>query len=244
MKETIYTIPINEAFDTKCSCALCEIENRLEKEEIEYTLGPAMMEPDFRIISNKKGFCKNHYKSLLENSKALPLALILQTHIQQQNSDIFSKKVEKKSATSLFKKKSPEIISAKKITEHIEKTSSRCVVCERINDTMNRYMENLIYIWKTQKEFRHKFSVQESFCLPHFSLLLKYASDGLNGNDFNDFYHSVMEIQEKAQTQYYNDISEFTMLFDHNNTSTPTQNVKNSIKRTIKNVSGLNCEND
>ena len=62
MKETIYTIPINEAFDTECSCAICAIENRIEKEEIEYTLGPAMMEPDFRIISNQKGFCKTHYK--------------------------------------------------------------------------------------------------------------------------------------------------------------------------------------
>ena len=244
MKETIYTIPINEAFDNKCTCALCVIENRLEKEEIEYTLGPAMMEPDFRINSNKKGFCKAHYKGLLENSKALPLALVLQTHIQQQNKEIFNKKIEKNTKSSIFKKQSAEVISSQKITQHIDNLKSSCIVCERINDTMNRYMENLIYIWKTQKEFRHKFSVQESFCLPHFSLLLKYASDGLNGNDFNDFYHSVMEIQEKAQTQYYNDISEFTMLFDHNNTSTPTQNVKNSIKRTIKNVSGLNCEND
>ena len=56
MKETIYTIPINEAFDTECSCAICAIENRIESEEIEYALGPAMMEPDFRIISNQKGF--------------------------------------------------------------------------------------------------------------------------------------------------------------------------------------------
>ena len=63
MKETIYTIPINEAFDIECNCAICAIENRIEKEEIEYTLGPAMMEPDFRIISNKKGFCKIHYRT-------------------------------------------------------------------------------------------------------------------------------------------------------------------------------------
>lgn len=244
MKETIYTIPINEAFDSKCTCALCEIESRLEKEEIEYTLGPAMMEPDFRINSNKKGFCKTHYKGLLENSKALPLALVLQTHIQQQNKDIFDKKVEEKSKVGLLKKKIPEIISAKKITQHIDNIKNSCVICDKINETMNRYMENLIYIWKTQEDFRKKFSSQDSFCIPHFSQLLKYAICDLNDKDFCEFYHSIMNIQEKAQIQYFNDISDFTMLFDHNNTSVPTNNVKNSIKRTIKNISGLNCEND
>ena len=58
MKETIYTIPINEAFDLKCSCPICSIENKIENDQIEATLGPAMMEPDFRINSNNNGFCK------------------------------------------------------------------------------------------------------------------------------------------------------------------------------------------
>ena len=31
MKEKIYTIPINEAFDQDCQCPLCLIEKRLEK---------------------------------------------------------------------------------------------------------------------------------------------------------------------------------------------------------------------
>ena len=132
----------NEAFDKKCSCALCEIENRLEREEIEYTLGPAMMEPNFRINSNKKGFCKIHYKSLLENSKALPLALVLQTHIQQQNKDIFSKKVENKSKPAFMKKQTPERISTTKITDHIDSLTTNCLVCERVKDTMERYLEN------------------------------------------------------------------------------------------------------
>lgn len=244
MKETIYTIPINEAFDTKCSCALCSIENRLENEEIEYTLGPAMMEPDFRINSNKKGFCKVHYDSLLKNSKALPLALVLQTHIQQQNKNIFSEKVEKVSKGSLLKKQCAEINSAKKITQHINSMESSCVICERTQDTMNRYFDNLIYMWKTQEDFRKKFASQEGFCIPHFAKLLTYAMDGLNEKDFKEFYHTIINMQENSQNQIYEDISEFTMLFDHNNKSTPSENVKHSIRRSIKKVSGLNCEND
>lgn len=245
MKETIYTIPINEAFDEKCSCAICSIENRIENEGIEYTLGPAMMEPDFRINSNHKGFCKAHYKSLLQKGKALPMALVLQTHIQQQSKAIFSEKVPKVSKSSFLKKQSDEAVSAKKITDHINKLNKECLICERTNDTMNRYYNNLIYIWKTQEEFRNKFASQDGFCIPHFSKLLEYAINELNEKEFKEFYHTIINIQEKSNKQLYDDISEFAMLFDHNNNnSNPSENVKNSIRRTVHKMSSLNCEND
>ncbi len=245
MKETIYTIPINEAFDTKCSCAICAIENRIENEELEYTLGPAMMEPDFRINSNRTGFCKTHYNRLLQNGKALPMALVLQTHIEKQSKEIFLDKVKKISKNGFLKKKCDEIVSAKKITNHIESLNHSCIVCERTQDTMNRYFDNLIYIWKTQEDFRKKFASQDGFCIPHFSKLLTYAMDGLNEQEFKDFYHTIVNMQETTQNQLYNDISEFVMLFDHNNTnSNPSENVKNSIKNSVQNLSGLNCETD
>ena len=245
MKETIYTIPINEAFDTECSCAICAIENRIEKEEIEYTLGPAMMEPDFRIISNQKGFCKTHYKSLLQNGKSLPMALVLQTHIEKQTKEIFFEKVLKESKNSFLKKKSDELVSATKITRHIEKLNNSCVICERTQETMNRYFNNLIYMWKTQPEFREKFASQKGFCIPHFSKLLVYATDGLNEKEFKEFYHVIIHMQEDAQNKLYNNISDFVMLFDHNNTNTnPDEKVKNSIKYSVENLSSLNCKND
>ena len=245
MKETIYTIPINEAFDTECSCAICAIENRIESEEIEYALGPAMMEPDFRIISNQKGFCKAHYKSLLQNGKSLPMALVLQTHIEKQTKDIFLEKVKKESKNGFLKKKSEEFASAKKITEHIENLNNSCIICERTQDTMNRYFNNLIYMWKSQPEFREKFASKKGFCIPHFSKLLKYAMDDLNEKDFKEFYHTIVHMQEQVQNNLYDNISEFVMLFDHNNTNTnPEEKVKNSIKYSIENLSSLNFKND
>ena len=49
MKEQIYTIPVNEVYDTDCECPLCELEKKLEKETLDYALGAAMMEPEFRM---------------------------------------------------------------------------------------------------------------------------------------------------------------------------------------------------
>ena len=245
MKETIYTIPINEAFDAECNCAICAIENKIENEEIEYTLGPAMMEPDFRIISNDKGFCKTHYKRLLQNGKSLPMALVLQTHIEKQSKEIFFDKVLKESKNTFLKKKSEEFASAKKITEHIENLNNSCVICERTQDTMNRYFNNLIYMWKSTPEFREKFSSKKGFCIPHFSKLLKYAMDGLNEKEFKIFYHTIIHMQEQTQNDLYNNISDFILLFDHNSTNTnPDENIKNSIKHSVEYLSSLNCKND
>ena len=41
MKEQIYTIPVNEVYDTDCECPLCELEKKLEKETLDYEIGRA-----------------------------------------------------------------------------------------------------------------------------------------------------------------------------------------------------------
>ena len=45
MKETIYTIPVNEAYDVKCECPLCLLEHRFDADRLKYCLAPSLMEP-------------------------------------------------------------------------------------------------------------------------------------------------------------------------------------------------------
>ena len=111
MRDDICTIPISEVFEPKDGCPICRMRNTIESRMVEYILGAAMMEPDFRINSNARGFCKNHYKSLLQNGKALPMALVLQTHIEKQSKTIFAEKINKESKSNFLKKKCEELIS-------------------------------------------------------------------------------------------------------------------------------------
>ena len=81
--EKIYTIPVNEAFDASaadksCGCPFCALYNGLEKKETDAILGAAMMEPDIRIETNKKGFCRTHYDLMFGYKNRLGLALIFQ----------------------------------------------------------------------------------------------------------------------------------------------------------------------
>jgi hypothetical protein len=64
MKESIYTIPVNEAFEEYESeeklCPFCRLYKKLQENELDLILGASMMDPDIRIKTNKTGFCSKH----------------------------------------------------------------------------------------------------------------------------------------------------------------------------------------
>lgn len=50
MKETLYTIPLMDAFKEKDECPFCFIERKLERDNLDYILGSASayMQTDIR----------------------------------------------------------------------------------------------------------------------------------------------------------------------------------------------------
>ena len=83
MKEKIYTIPLNEAFDADTECPFCFLYEKLEQSRVEYTVGASMMEPDSRMVTNEKGFCNRHLRQMEKCQQALSLALVLDTHLNE-----------------------------------------------------------------------------------------------------------------------------------------------------------------
>ena len=83
MKETICTIPINDIFMPKDGCPICRMEKMLEEQYVKFVTGDAMMEPNIRIETNKKGFCHRHFSQMFEKGQKLPNALILESHLQE-----------------------------------------------------------------------------------------------------------------------------------------------------------------
>ncbi len=208
MKESIYTIPINEAFSSDCHCPLCAIHNKLENDLVEASVGAAMMEPDRRIETNEKGFCKKHIEQMSSKKQVLPLSLVLQTHIRQQIDTIF----KMQSKPRMFSKGKKE--TAQKISQYIDGVKNNCYICSTIETQMQRYAENIIYMWKKDEEFKNKFS-KKSFCVNHFKLLLDTAVKDLNENHFNLFFDVLMDNARESYEKSYNDITEFVNSFDY-----------------------------
>lgn len=241
MKETIYTIPINEAYEVDCECPLCHLEKQLEQEAVEYALGPAVMEPDFRVNSNDKGFCNRHFDALFHSEKKLPLALMLDTHLEevQNKLDKFSALKERLKAEKkgLFKKSTitDEIAPLKEICENLQKT---CVVCEKVDYTMTRYIDTLLFMWAKDEEFKVKFNNSKGVCMKHFNTLLDRATEELKGKDARLFIATLMEKEEKELKRIKEDIHKFTLKFDYRNRDMEWGTAKDAPIRTIEKLSG------
>ena len=90
MKETLYTIPLNDAFMAKDECPFCFIERNVEQDLLDFTLGSgsSYMESDVREATDKAGFCRTHFKKMFDYGNTLGNGWILKTHYVQINKEL------------------------------------------------------------------------------------------------------------------------------------------------------------
>ena len=242
MKEQIYTIPVNEVYDTDCECPLCELEKKLEKETLDYALGAAMMEPEFRMESNEKGFCNHHYSMLFGMSNKLALSLVLDTHLEE-----ILKKLDslKKSASALKNqkgglfKKTGSSDFAKALSEKLDGISDGCVVCDKINHTMERYADVLLYMWANDEKFKEKFNKSKGVCLKHMKLLVDTVPKSLKDSQAAQFLACLFEKQEAELSRIQEDIHKFTLKFDYRNKDMEWGTAQDAPIRTIDKISAF-----
>lgn len=242
MREQIYTIPINEAYDADCECPLCLLQKRTEEEAIEYALGAAMMEPDYRTESNEKGYCRRHFEELFAKPNKLSLALVLDTHFEETRKSIeqFKKRAEGlKNSTSggLFKKSGAQEL-CEELSGMIAGLEKSCIVCDKLSYTMGRYYDVLLDMWAEEPEFRKKFSMSKGVCLPHMRELLERAPKNLSKKKLAEFVSELFERQSVELARIQEDIHRFTLKFDYRNKDMEWGTAKDAPIRTIEKTVG------
>lgn len=230
MAETIYTIPVNEAFDLsakeKCRCPFCRLYEKLQQDELELILGASMMEPDVRIKTNEQGFCHRHYGMMFGRGNRLGLGLILESHLNVVREDM------KKGAADLIKG------PGTKATARIAELRDSCYVCGRISRNFGKMLETAVLLWQRDADFRRKLSAQPFLCLPHFSLYAAEAKARLSKKEYAAFYASL----ETVVTGYFDglreDVSWFCKKFDYRYDEEPWGNSKDAVERAIAFLAG------
>ncbi len=247
MKEKIYTIPVNEAFDETDGCPFCTMIRKLENARVKYMLGPAMMEPDIRVLTNKDGFCKQHYEMLFKQENKLSLALVLQTHLEEiiQNlssrADQLPANISKKK--SIFKKSDSSLYgTALLLSRATGGVTKNCVICNHVEETFSRYVDTMFYMWKNDNAFKEKFSKTKCFCLEHYGLLAKSATKFLDDADALEFLKHLTRIEQTHLNELKSDIDRFILKFDYRNKDLPWENAKDAPKRTLVTLSGAEIE--
>lgn len=222
MKETIYTIPLSESLEQNSECPFCFLENKIEQNQIEYSLGPAMMEPEHRILSNERGYCRRHMGQLAEAKAALPFALVLDTRIdwvlEQLEAARGGTKSRKKQ--SVFSKRESVAACTAKTAE---KLTASCLVCERIAHTMSKFTETFWYLCRKEPDFRDKILSGKGFCLYHFKEILE-SEKKCGGRQPEGFVDALIDLEIENLKRNKKDVHGFVKQFDYRS-SKENQNV-------------------
>lgn len=189
MKEHNYTIPLNEALESDVSCFLCKMEDTLEERALDYYMGAAVMEPNVRIETNRKGFCRHHAEAMLEMPKKLPLLLALQTRLDTI-------------AENFRKEKKPGKAAAK-----------TCAVCERVAGQMEKCLENCLWLLQTEPDFLQKYLESQGVCMHHFHALTQKM-----GRSDIRLYAALHTHMEKKLSALSQGIDSFVRSFDYRST--------------------------
>ena len=222
--EQIYTIPVSEAFeksaaDKSCGCPFCTLYNKLECDELDLILGASMMEPDVRIKTNEKGFCRTLYDMMFVRKNRLGMALTLECHLDD--------------LTRELKDGGLSGGSGKKPISRIEALESSCYVCERISFNFGHMVETAVLLWQGDDVFPEKLRAQPYFCLPHYKMMLKYAGQRLGKKQLKEFVGDCEAIQNKYIEELKGDVSWFCKKFDYRYDSEPWYNSKVAVERSI-----------
>ncbi len=233
MKEKIYTIPLTDAFSEAGECPFCTLEKKLEAEQVTYALGASMMEPDSRIISNEKGYCRRHFEQMSREGKALSLGLVLDTHLNQLIKELEAACATPKAKGGLLKKATV----TEPVAAVLEKNQSSCLICDKLEHTLEKFAEVFWYLYKNEPDFKETVASCQGFCLPHFKLLLACADHELSGKTLEDAKAEVTALELTHLKRINDEVNWFTKKFDYRNQNEPWGNSKDAPARAMEKLS-------
>ncbi|MDR1639761.1 MAG: DUF6062 family protein [Clostridiales bacterium] len=231
MKEEIYTIPVMDAFNQD-GCPFCAMRRKLEKDSIDFMLGPSYMEDDIRMETDRKGFCRRHLVMMYEQQNRLGLALMVGTRLKRviKNMSVLPKETSAKRKG--FFKKAEEAGSSAYGT-----VLGSCYICDRIGGTFDRYVSTFFYMWPKEKELRAAFE-KSPICVPHFAMLRESGKKYLNGTHEGEFQAKLSETEDKILAKLDADLDLFIRKFDYRYKDEPEGDSRDALPRAINALSG------
>lgn len=241
MKETLYTIPLNDAVNAQDECPFCFIEREVEQDLLDFALGSgsSYMESDVREATDKAGFCRAHFKKMFDYGNTLGNAWILKTHYMRMNAEMAEQ------FKSFVPTKSTLMGRLKKTTERqnpigiwVEEKEKSCYICNRFADTYERYMDTFFFMYKKDQDFRNRILDSKGFCLHHFGDLCEAADKRLSDKEKQEFFPAMFSLMEKNMERLSEDVSWMVEKFDYRNKDADWKNSKDAIQRGMQKLKG------
>lgn len=243
MKEKLYTIPLNDAVNAMDECPFCFIERKLERDTLDFVLGnsSSYMESDIREDTDKAGFCRAHFQKMYDYGNTLGNAWILKTHyerkIKEFKAALTAHTAPAKSGFKLFGKTTEP--AANPVTEWLDQEKASCYICNRLQNTYDRYMDTFFYMYTASDgEFRNRILNSKGFCLTHFGDLCKAADSRLKAKDLAVFYQDMEHLMTRHIDRLHEDVAWLIEKYDYRNKDADWKQSKDAIQRGMQKLKG------
>jgi len=247
MNDHIHTIPVLDALRAPGYCPFCEMYKKLDKDAVDFIMGPAYMDETIRPETDKSGFCAEHLQKLYAAQNRLGMGMLIHTHLRhfrKKLDDIDAANISKKSGgvSGFFKSKksaSGEKSAIEKIATQIKEQHEKCYCCERISSTFERYMDTFFYLWKKESDMIDLVKSVPGFCISHYGAMLQAAENTLSQNKLDEFLKIVVPLQQRAMEKMDEDLEWFILKFDYRNANASWKDSKDAVPRAMAMLKGV-----
>lgn len=233
MKYTLDTIPVLDAFREQSECPLCRLLISCEDQYVDSMLSSAYMEPDWRMKTNKAGFCAHHFTLLYARRNRLGLALMTHTHMLEVIDSVEKALQGEPARGGLFASLRGSAKGTTGASDAIRARIAGCALCDQVNAALERYAYTIAQITFTNSEFRSLLESSKGFCLPHLALLLDMAEKTLDAAHAAEFKKLIADVEIPNLRRVAQELEYFTLKFDYRNADKPWGNSRDAVERSI-----------
>ena len=122
--------------------------------------------------------------------------------------------------------------------KELETLTNQCILCDSLDDNMNRYTHTFFHLWKKDSAFKEAVKNSKGFCLPDLSNLLIVASEKLKGPQLAEFVTTAEKLMKENLSRLEEELEWFTLKFDYRNQDKPWKNSRDALERTINKLRG------
>ena len=130
-------------------------------------------------------------------------------------------------------------MAAENLALTLDTIQEGCMVCKKIDYTMNRYIDVMLYLWEREEEFKEKFDASKGFCIPHMNDVAKSVSKYLSAANRGPFLKALYDKQKKELERIQADIHKFTLKFDYRNKDMEWGTAQDAPIRTIEKITSF-----
>ncbi len=202
MQYHIQTAPIWDAYKNS-GCPLCALKAARQTRLVTQYLTDNVMDPDFRVASNNRGFCAEHIKQMYAGQNKLGLALQLETRAAALCDLLKNAPTDKKSAKK----------TAEKLNAH-----RGCVICDTLDEVMPRYYITVAEMFGNEKDFPELFG-NARHCLKHTQDL--YAVAEYAGKSASAYLYALTQSITRDLAAAEKELKDFADCFDFKSGNRP-----------------------